>query len=115
MTLRAPVASRRVAVCSAVAFVLPKPAAQATPAQEQLQSLNAGSRKINSEIGDGDLVTELLRRTEANKDRNAALVKQKTEANSFTAIDGTLDRRLVRDLDGQNRYLDSNQIRQLTL
>ena len=64
--------------------------------------------------GEDDLVAELLRRTEANKERNQAIVKQATEANAFTAIDGSVDRRLVTDLDGKNTYLDAREIRKLT-
>ena len=83
-------------------------------AQQTLGSLNAGARKL-SEAGveEGDLVAELLRRTEANKERNAALVKKQTEANAFTAIDGAVDRRLVTDLSGKNLYLDANEIKKL--
>ena len=71
-----------------------------TPAYQTLSGLNAGTRKL-SEAGiteEGDLVKELLRRTEANKERNAAIVKQTTEANAFTAIDGSVDKRLVTDM-----------------
>lgn len=63
---------------------------------------------------DGGLVAELLRRTEENKQRNAAIVKATTEANAFTAIDGSVDRQLVTDLSGRNRYLDTREIRELT-
>ena len=86
-----------------------------TQAQQTLGSLNAGAKRL-SEAGveEGDLVAELLRRTEANKERNAALVKKTTEANAFTAIDGAVDRRLVTDLSGKNIYLDAQQIRALT-
>ena len=91
--------------------------AAATVAAENLGGLNAGARKL-SEAGVGggedDLVAELLRRTEANKERNRAIVKQTTEANAFTAIDGSVDRRLVTDLDGKNTYLDAREIRTLT-
>ena len=87
-----------------------------TPAYQTLSGLNAGTRKL-SEAGiteEGDLVKELLRRTEANKERNAAIVKQTTEANAFTAIDGSVDKRLVTDMTGRNRYLDAKEIRSLT-
>jgi hypothetical protein len=60
------------------------------------------------------LIAELLRRTEANKERNAAAVKRTTEANAFTAYDGTLDKRLVTGLDGSNRYVDGATVRELT-
>ena len=89
---------------------------ETTQAQQNLQALNAGTRRLSSEgIAEGDLVNELLRRTEANKARNAAIVKQSTEANAFTAIDGSVNRRLVRSLDGTNVYLDAKQIRELTV
>lgn len=101
------------------AAAAPPPAPAAPPptqAQQNLQALNAGTRRLSSEgIAEGDLVNELLRRTEANKERNAALVKQSTEANAFTAIDGSVNRRLVRSLDGTNAYLDAKQIRELTV
>ena len=87
-----------------------------TPAYQTLSGLNAGTRKL-SEAGiteEGDLVKELLRRTEANKERNAAIGKQTTEANAFTAIDGSGDKRRVTDMTGRNRYLDAKEIRSLT-
>ena len=87
-----------------------------TEAQINLKNFNAGTRRLSEEgIGEGDLVGELLRRTEANKQRNAAIVKQSTEANAFTAIDGSVSRRLVLNLDGTNSYLDAKQIRELTV
>ena len=86
-----------------------------TAAQRNLASLNAGSRSLSEAgVAEGDLVAELLRRTEANKERNAAIVKQQTEANAFTAVGGQVERRLVTDLDGKNQYLDAKQIRELT-
>ena len=89
---------------------------QAAVVQQSLQALNAGSRKLSDEgLGDGDLVAELLRRTEANKERNAALVRKTTEGNAYQAIDGSVNRRLVTDLTGRNRYLDAKEIRALTL
>ena len=108
------------------AEALPPMAAQAPPptaadvppptaSQQTLSGLNAGARKLSeANIEEGDLVAELLRRSEANKERNAAIVKQTTEANSFTAIDGSVDRRLVTDLNGMNRYFDAKEIRELT-
>ena len=63
---------------------------------------------------DADLISELLRRTEANRDRNAAMVKRVTEANAFTAIDGTTNGKLVSGLDGRNVYLDEKAVRELT-
>ena len=89
---------------------------QAAVVQENFKALNAGSRKLSDEgLADGDLVTELLRRTEANKERNAALVKKTTEGNAYQAIDGSINRRLVTDLTGRNRYLDAKEIRELTV
>lgn len=111
--------SRRSVLCCGALSCAPAAAladddAAPTMAQQTLGSLNAGARKL-SEAGveEGDLVAELLRRTEANKERNAALVKKQTEANAFTAIDGAVDRRLVTDLSGKNLYLDANEIKKL--
>lgn len=107
-------AAAAIAVVPAFAFA-DESAVQALEVQQNLRSLNAGSRRLTSgELEEGDLVKELLRRTEANKERNAAIVKRTTESNAFTAIDGTLDRRLVTGLDGKNRYLDTKQIREMT-
>jgi hypothetical protein len=87
-----------------------------TAAQQSLGALNAGSRKLSEEgIEEGELIAELLRRSEANRERNAARVKRVTEANAFTAIDGNVNRRLVTDLNGMNQYLDAGAIRELTL
>lgn len=76
------------------------------------------ARPLALAVGDipaeSELITELLRRTEANKERNAAVVKRATEANAFTAIDGTVDKRLVTGLDGKNRYVDGATVRELT-
>ena len=92
----------------------PSAIAAETEAQRNLRALNAGSRAgVTLADEEGALVAELLRRTEANKARNAAIVKQTTESNAFTAIDGSVDRRLVTDLLGQNRYLDAKEIRKL--
>ena len=103
--------SRRSAVAAIFAFVQP---AHATEAQRSLQAFGDGTRKLSDEgIGEGELIAELLRRTEANKERNAAIVKRTTEANAYTAIDGSIDRRLVTGLDGRNLYLDQRQIREL--
>ena len=106
--------SRRAA---ALLFILgaAQPAAADSSAMYNLGSMNAGSRKLSDAgVEDGELITELLRRTEANRERNAAVVRRTTEANSFTAIDGSVSRRLVTDLDGTNRYLDAKQVRELT-
>ena len=78
---------------SPCALLRPAAAADGTPttAQQNLASLSAGSRKLSDAgVDEGDLVAELLRRTEANRERNAAIVKQTTEANAFTAIDGSV-------------------------
>ena len=125
MTRPAVQLSRRAAVLSAIslpacALADDDAAARApeitTAAQRTLGALNAGSRKLSDEnVAEGDLMAELLRRTEANKERNAAIVKATTESNAFTAIDGSVEKRLVTGLDGRNRYLDANQIRELTL
>jgi hypothetical protein len=72
------------------------------------------SRISEAGVEDGGLVAELLRRTEANKARNDAIVKATTEANAFTAIDGSVGKRLVTDLSGRNRYLDAAEVRELT-
>ena len=66
-----------------------------------------------SSAAESELVEELLRRTEANKERNEAIVRSKTEANAFTAIDGTVDRTLVVGIDGSNRYLTSQEVFEL--
>ena len=111
-TLPSPAAVEDAAAAPDAAPVPQKP----TEAQINLKSFNAGTRRLSEEgIGEGDLVGELLRRTEANKQRNAAIVKQSTEANAFTAIDGSVSRRLVLNLDGTNSYLDAKQIRELTV
>jgi hypothetical protein len=90
--------------------------AKTTAAQRNLRALSDGTRRLSDEgLGEGDLVAELLRRTEANRDRNEAVVKRATEANAFTAIDGSVNRRIVTGLDGQNYYLDGIQVRTLTL
>ena len=102
LALATPTLSRRAALlggagAAATSLGLPgaalADAAPPTVAQQNLASLNAGSRRL-SDAGvmseEGDLVSELLRRTEANRDRNAALVKKTTEANAFTAIDGSV-------------------------
>ena len=115
-----PSAKRRDVLSSLVAsFAVPAAASaidevEPTQAQRSLKALNAGSR-CQIGIEEGDLVSELLRRTEMNKDRNAAIVKASTEANAYQAIDGSVGKRLVTDLNGLNRYLDANEIRELTL
>ena len=117
-----PSAKRRDVLSSLVAsFAVPVAASaidevEPTQAQRSLKALNAGSRRLSDAgIEEGDLVSELLRRTEMNKDRNAAIVKASTEANAYQAIDGSVGKRLVTDLNGLNRYLDANEIRELTL
>ena len=117
-----PSAKRRDVLSSLVAsFAVPAAASaidevEPTQAQRSLKALNAGSRRLSDAgIEEGDLVSELLRRTEMNKDRNAAIVKASTEANAYQAIDGSVGKRLVTDLNGLNRYLDANEIRELTL
>lgn len=85
-----------------------------TLAQRNLAALSAGSRRLADEgVEDGELISTLLRRSEANKERNAAIVKRATEANAFTAIDGSIDRRLVTNLQGKNVYLDAKEVRVL--
>ena len=102
-------------LCSGCAPARAAADGEMTAAQATLSSLNAGSRSLSEAgVAEGDLVAELLRRTEANKERNAAIVKQQTEANAFTAVGGQVERRLVTDLDGTNRYLDAKQVRELT-
>ena len=88
----------------------------ATTAQSNLRSLNAGARRLTEgDMEGGDLVSELLRRTEANKERNAAAVRATTEANAYQALDGSVSKRMVTDLSGRNLFLDESEVRQLTL
>ena len=95
---RRALASALLAICSQnIVLMLPADAASENAMSESEQ-----------------LIAELLRRTEANKERNAAAVKRTTEANAFTAYDGTLDKRLVTGLDGSNRYVDGATVRELT-
>ena len=92
-----------------------EPRPDPTTAQQNLQALSAGTRRLTDEnIAEGDLISELLRRTEDNKDRNAAIIKRVTESNAFTAIDGSVSKRLVTDLTGRNVYLNAEEIRALT-
>jgi len=112
--------SRRSAIAAAASTLLlaSKASAELTDEAAAPPNLYRENNKVKlAEMGiveEGDLVAELLRRTEANKEANAAAVRRATEANAFTAIDGTVDRRLVKGLDGQNRYLDAKAVRDLT-
>ena len=103
-----------VALASGATFAKALPVPATTDAQRTLQGLGDGTRKLSDEgIGEGDLVAELLRRTEANKERNSASVKRSVEANAFTAIDGSVERRIVKGLDGQLLFMNPSQILEL--
>jgi len=86
----------------------------AAAAAAALSSPGSTAPTAAAEEEENSLISELLQRTEANKGRNAAIVKRATEANSFTAIDGTVDRRLVSGLDGRNIYMNGQTVRELT-
>ena len=66
-----------------------------------------------SSAAESELIEELLRRTEANKERNAAIVRRKTDLNAFTAIDGTVDGTFIVGIDGKSRYLSSQEVFEL--
>ena len=108
---------RRQALATAISCLLPcavAPMARAdelTAAQRKMKMLGSGSK---NGVSDGDdLIGELLRRTEVNKDRNEAMVKRATEANAFTAIDGSVGRKLVTNMSGENMYLSESEVRML--
>jgi len=86
------------------------------PSLQRLKALGDGSRRLEEgDIADGlDLVGELLRRTEQNREKNEAATRRVTQQNAFTAIDGSVNRRLVTDLNGENRYLSASEVRALT-
>ena len=87
-------------------------AAEDSPSLQRLRRLGDGARK--GELAPGvDLVDELLQRTEANRAKNEAAVARVTQQNAFTAIDGSVSKRLVTDTDGTNLYLNERQIQQL--
>ena len=59
------------------------------------------------------LVTELLRRTEANRMKNAATVRRVTEQNAYTGVAGDIPK-LVTAQDGSNLFLTQGQVFELT-
>ena len=63
---------------------------------------------------DSALLRELLRRTEANAERNAAAVKRATQENAYTAYSGEDMKKLVRAEDGSDIMLTDAQMGALT-
>lgn len=61
-----------------------------------------------------ELLTLLLQRTELNREANAAQVKKMTEQNAYTAIDGTVSKRLLTDESGANIFLSDAEVARLT-
>eukprot|EP00966_Prymnesium_polylepis_P091379 2114988-Prymnesium_polylepis.1 len=59
------------------------------------------------------LVSQLLRKTEANKELNRRIVKRITEQNAYTAVSGDIPK-LVTAQDGTNIFLTDVQVAELT-
>ena len=70
-----------------------------------------GFRAVAAE--DNALIGELLRRTEANKEANAAQVRRITEQNAYTAVSGDI-KKLVTAEDGSNVLLSDAEVFELT-
>ena len=75
--------------------------------------MSAPMRAIATPEPESALVAELLKRTERNKEANAAAVKRITEQNAYTAVSGDI-KKLVTAQDGSNIYLSDGQIFELT-
>ena len=61
-----------------------------------------------------DLIGALLQRTELNREANAAQVRKMTEQNAYTAIEGSVSKRLLTDESGRNVFLTDAEVSRLT-
>ena len=99
-------------------MVVPRAAAAAAAAAAAL-SLCLGSLPAHSEAelapGDSPLIAELLRRTEANREANDAVVRRKTDLNAYTALEGAPNMpTLVLTPEGRTAFYDEGAVARMT-